>query len=316
VGKIKKIVFMNKILILGADGNLGAQIKKEFSSYSGAKVFSYNRGDLDLLEYDMIEPKISKIKPDVIINTAAYNLVDKCEDFEDEYKLAKKINSEALRYIGRAALSNNSLLVHYSTDYVFGGDVCCDGVCDEESLLKYKEKGGFMEDDERCPVNKYGETKMLGEIELQRLANKRLKYYIIRTSKLFGPKGKSNDSKENFFDLMLKIAKEKNEVNVVNEELSCFAYTPDLARSTREMIEEKKDFGFYHVRNNNPAIWYDAARELFRLRGVNAKINPVSSDKFPRPAKRPKYSVLANSKLSPLRSWQEALEDYLKYNKI
>ncbi|MDD3711198.1 MAG: NAD(P)-dependent oxidoreductase [Patescibacteria group bacterium] len=305
---------MKKILLLGSDGNLGDQLVNEFSNFPDFKVIGYTKKDLNLTEFDLIIPKISKIKPDIIINTAAYNNVDKCEEFEDEFKLAHKINGEALRYLGKAAIKNDSILVHYSTDYVFGGDVCQEEGCGAECLLNFKEKGGFREDDERCPINKYGLTKMSGEIELQRLANKKLKYYIIRTSKLFGPKGKSQDSKENFFDLMLKIANERKEIAVVSEELSCFTYTPDLAKRTREILEEKKDFGFYHVRNNDPAIWYDAARELFRLKKIGVRVKPVLSDKFPRPAKRPKYSVLANTKLPELRSWKEALKEYIKIN--
>jgi dTDP-4-dehydrorhamnose reductase len=303
---------MKKVLILGANGNLGSQLVKEFSNFSDYKIFSFNRSDLDLLEYNLIDPKISKIKPDIIINTSAYNAVDKCEEFEDEFKLAQKINGEALRYLGKAAISNNSILVHYSSDYVFGGDVCKDDGCEIECFLKIKEKGGFTEDDKQCPINKYGLTKMSGEIELQRLANKKLKYYIIRTSKLFGPQGKSPDSKENFFDMMLKIAQDRSEIQVVNEELSCFTYTPDLARQTIELLNNKNNFGIYHIRNSEPAIWYDAARELFKLKNIKVNIKPVSSDKFPRPAKRPKYSVLANTKLSYLRSWQEALREYVK----
>lgn len=314
VEKNKKIKNMRKILLLGADGNLGEQLVKEFSTNPDFQIIKYTKEDLDLLEQDLIIPKISKIKPDIIINTAAYNNVDRCEEFEDEFKLAQKINGEALRYLGKAAIKNNAILVHYSTDYVFGGDVCQEEDCGDECLLNFKERGGFREDDARCPINKYGLTKMSGEIELQRLANKKLKYYVIRTSKLFGPKGDSKDSKENFFDLMLKIAQDKKEISVVSEELSCFTYTPDLAAKTREILEDKKEFGFYHVRNNDPAIWYDAARELFKLKKINIKVVPVLADKFPRPAKRPKYSVLANTKLSHLRSWKEALKEYIKTN--
>lgn len=305
---------MKKVLILGADGNLGEQLVKEFSNFPDFQVIGYNKKDLNFLEPDLIIPKISKVKPDIIINTSAYNNVDRCEEFEDEFKIAHRINGEALRYLGKAAIKNNAVLVHYSTDYVFGGDVCQEEGCDSECFLDFKERGGFREDDERCPINKYGLTKMSGEIELQRLANKKLKYYIIRTSKLFGPQGKSKDSKENFFDLMLKIAQDKKEISVVSEELSCFTYTPDLAKRTREILEDKKEYGFYHVRNNDPAIWYDAVRELFRLKKIGVRVRPVLGDKFPRPAKRPKYSVLANTKLPELRSWKEALKEYLKIN--
>ncbi len=303
---------MNKVLILGSDGNLGSQLVKDFSNFSNSKVISFTRKDLDILDYDLMNFKISQLKPDIIINTVAYNAVDKCEEFDDEFKLAKKINGEALKYLGKTAIKNNSILLHYSTDYVFGGNICQENDCSDECLLSFKEKGGFLEDNDPCPINKYGLSKVLGEIELQRLASQKLKYYIVRTSKLFGPRGSSQNSKENFFDIMLKMANEKNELNVVSEELSCFTYTEDLARQSRELLQDRKDFGFYHIRNSEPAIWYDAARELFRLKNYMIKINPVSSEKFPRPAKRPKYSVLANSKLKPLRSWREALKEYLK----
>jgi len=152
---------------------------------------------------------------------------------------------------------------------------------------------------------------MLGEDEMLKLKNKDLKYYIIRTSKLFGPDNNSSVSKENFFDLMLKIAVGKKEINVVSEELSCFTYTPDLAKATKDLIEGNYDYGIYHIRNNEPSIWYDAAIELFKLKQISIKINPVLSANFPRPAKRPKYSVLANTKFPPLRSWKEALEEYI-----
>ena len=303
---------MKKILILGSKGNLGQQLQQEFSRFPEYSVTSYSREELDILNYDLVNSKISKIKPDAIINTASYNAVDKCEELENEFKLAKKINGEALRHLGKAAINNNAVLVHYSSDYVFGGDICLEDNCNSECLLKYKEKGGFREDDEQCPVNKYGASKVLGEVELQRLASKNLKYYVIRTSKLFGPRGDSANSKESFFDLMLRIADNRSEVNVVNEELSCFTYTPDLAMQTRNILEKKNDFGFYHVTNSDPAIWYDAARELFSLKGLNIKVNPVSASSFPRPAKRPKYSVLSNSKIPNLRSWKEALGEYLK----
>ncbi|MFA7364948.1 MAG: NAD(P)-dependent oxidoreductase [Patescibacteria group bacterium] len=304
---------MKKILILGSNGNLGGQLFDNIVGLSDFQVIPYDRTDLNLLEQDSIVSKISKVKPDLIINATAYNAVDKCEEFDDEFKLAKKINADALKYIGKAAIKNNAVLVHYSSDYVFGGDECTVG--DDDSFLKFKEKGGFTEDDVPCPINKYGITKLMGEEELLKLKDKNLKYYIIRTSKLFGPKGKSNEAKDSFFDLMLNISKDKKEVNVVSEELSCFTYTKDLAIQTLDILNNKEDFGIYHVRNSEPAIWYDAARELFRLKNIKTKINPVSSDLFPRPAKRPKYSVLANTKLPALRTWKDALEEYLKkYN--
>jgi dTDP-4-dehydrorhamnose reductase len=302
---------MKRILILGADGNLGSQLFDNASGLYNSQVIIFDKNDLDLLDQDSIISKITKLKPSLIINATAYNAVDKCEEFDDEFDLAKKINGEALKYLAKAAIKNDAILIHYSSDYVFGGDACS-VEDDNNSFLRFKEKGGFTEDDTPCPINKYGLSKLMGEEEILKLKDKGLKYYIIRTSKLFGPKGSSNESKDSFFDLMLNISKDKEEINVVSEELSCFTYTKDLAKQTLDIINNEEDFGIYHIRNSDPAIWYDAARELFRIKNINVKINPVRSDLFPRPAKRPKYSVLANTKLQALRSWKEALEDYLK----
>jgi len=301
---------MKKVLILGAKGNLGGQLVKEFNNKSEYEVFSYDSEDLNLLESDLIIPKVLEVKPNIIINATGYNAVDKCEEIEEEFQLAYKINVKAIKYLVQAAILSKAIFVNYSSDYVFGGDLCDDSKDDEKNFLKIKEQGGFLENDSRCPINKYGLSKMLGEDEMLKLKNKDLKYYIIRTSKLFGPNN-SSVSKENFFDLMLKIAVGKKEINVVSEELSCFTYTPDLARATKDLIEGNYDYGIYHIRNSEPSIWYDAAIELFKLKQISIKINPVLSANFPRPAKRPKYSVLANTKFPPLRSWKEALEEYI-----
>ena len=134
---------MKKVLILGSDGNLGGQLLKTIGDSSDTQVFAYNRKDLDLLDYDSIVPKISRIRPDIIINTASYNAVDRCEEFEDEFKLAKKINGETLKFLGKAAIKNNSVLVHYSSDYVFGGDICEEDGCGDDCLLSFKEEAGL-----------------------------------------------------------------------------------------------------------------------------------------------------------------------------
>ena len=302
---------MKKVLILGAKGNLGGQLIKEFNNESEYKVFSYDKEDLNLLESDLIIPKVLEVKPDIIINATGYNAVDKCEESEEEFQLAYKINVKAIKYLAQAAILSRAIFVNYSSDYVFGGDICDDSKDDQKIFLKIKEQGGFLENDRRCPINKYGLSKMLGEDEVLKLKDKDLKYYIIRTSKLFGPSENLSVSKENFFDLMLKIAVGKKEINVVSEELSCFTYTPDLAKATKDLIEGNYNYGIYHIRNNEPSIWYDAAIELFRLKQIGIKINPVLSTNFPRPAKRPKYSVLANTKFPSLRLWKEALKEYI-----
>lgn len=289
---------MFKILILGAKGSLGQQLVKIFKKDSQYEVISWDREEVDITDKDLVVKKVKDVKPDIIINVAAYNAMDKCETDEEEFELAKKINGEAVGYLAEAALEVGALLIHYSTDYVFDG----------------KKKRGYKEDDEARPISKYGETKLAGERALIALSGKGLKWYLIRTSKLFGPKGASDMAKESFFDLILRLSKERKEFNMVDkEEISCFTYTPDLAKATQELVESGRGYGIYHITNSGPASWYEAAKYLFDLKGVkDVKLNAVSSVDYPRPAKRPKYSVLLNTKLEPIRSWQEALRNYLK----
>ena len=289
-----------KVLILGAKGNLGGQLVKIFSD--DYEVIAWDRGEIDITDKELVFKKVNDVKPDIIINAAAYNAVDKCESDEQQFELATKLNGEAVGYLAESALEVNAVLVHYSTDYVFFGD-------NKEGL---PAQAGYKEDDEPKPVNKYGETKLIGEQELITRSGSGLKWYLIRTSKLFGPKGESGLTKQSFFDTILQLSKKRDYIDVVDEEVSCFTYTPDLAKATKELVESGRGYGVYHIVNSKSCTWYEAALELSNVAGVDIKVNPVTSDKFPRPAKRPKYSVLLNTKLEPLRDWREALEEYLK----
>lgn len=302
---------MKKILILGAKGNLGGQLIKVFSKKN--EVIAWDREEIDITDKELVFKKVGDIKPDIIINAAAYNAVDKCEEDENEFESAKKLNCRAVGYLAEAAISVNSILVHYSSDYVFGGKHT--KITKDERTERINEAGGFKEDDNPDPVNKYGETKLMGERELITRSGKGLKWYLIRTSKLFGPKGESEVAKPSFFDIMLKLAKEKEFLDVINEETSCFTYTPDLAKATKKIIESSAGYGIYHIVNEGPCTWHQAAKELFEIAGINIKVNPVSGDKFARPAKRPAYSVLLNTKFERLRDWHIALEEYLAIKK-
>jgi dTDP-4-dehydrorhamnose reductase len=286
-----------KIIVLGAKGNLGSQLTKIFGKEEGYEVIGWDKDDIDITDEELITKKVSDLKPNVIINASAYNAVDKCEKNDEEFALAKNINSDAVGYLAQAALENNALLIHFSTDYVFAG----------------KRKRGYKEDGAPDPINRYAETKLLGEKEMIKRSGLGLKWYLIRTSKLFGPKAESVNAKSSFFNLMMDAAKTRDSLDVVDEELSCFTYTPDLALATKKLIEDGKGNGIYHIINSGPVTWYEAAKELFKILGNNKiKLNPVLADKFPRPAKRPKYSVLINTKLEPLRDWREALKEYLR----
>lgn len=291
-----------KILILGAQGNLGTQLAKvtaaasdPFNPLNKNEVVAWDRSEIDITDQGLVKKKIADLKPDLIINAVAYNAVDQMET-DEGFELAKKLNSEAVGYLAEAALENNATLIHYSTDYVFAGD----------------KTEGYNEDDEPSPISKYGQSKRMGEEQLIKLSGKGLKWYLIRTSKLFGAQGSSEVAKPSFFDIMLKLSKEKNELEVVDEEVSCFTYTVDLAQATWTLIQNDYGFGIYHIVNEDSATWYQAVVELFKILKINTKVTPVTSDKFPRPAKRPKFSALNNNKFIKLRSYTEALREYFK----
>ena len=292
MAEVEEIVIkIMKVLILGAKGNLGSQLVRVF----GSEAIAWDREDLNITSREEVAAKISGLKPEVIVNAIAYNAVDKCEESESENALAKKLNGEAVGYLAEAALATNAVFIHYSTDYVFSGE----------------NVGGYNEDAKPGPINNYGKSKLFGEEILHTKSVQGLRYYLIRTSKLFGPKGASEFSKSSFFDTMFNLAKTKEELKVVDAEFSCFTYTVDLAQRTKELLEKEYPFGVYHLVNGGPATWYGAAAQLFKIAGIRVKLIAVGSEEFPRPAKRPKSSVLLNTKTSPLRNLSEALAEYL-----
>ncbi|MFA6194455.1 MAG: NAD(P)-dependent oxidoreductase [Patescibacteria group bacterium] len=282
------------ILILGGCGNLGSQLTKLFSA--DYETVSWDREDLDVLDSVALGAKVRELKPELIINTVAYNAVDKCED-KDGLAAAMKLNVALPEALAELAMEIGATLIHYSSDYVFSGT---------------EQKQSFNEDETPNPVNKYGESKFQGERELLRRAGLGLNYYLIRTSKLFGPAGSSPNAKPSFFDIMLNLAQDKKELTVVNEELSCFTYTSDLAAATRRLWELEVPFGIYHLINEGPATWYEAATELFRQKKMKVFLRAVRSENLLRAARRPKFSVLLNTRVHKLRNWKEALKEYLE----
>lgn len=277
-----------KVLIIGAKGMLGQELAREFSG-NGYEVSSWDKEEIDITKKEDVSKKISDLKPEIIINAAAYNAVDKIEESDKE--LGEAVNGYAVGNLSEAAGAVDAILVHYSTDYVFDG----------------KEIDGYKEDDEPRPQSVYAASKRLGEEQL-----KNEKYYLIRTSRLFGEPAVSEGAKKSFVDVMLRIAGEKDCLELVDEELSSPTYVCDLAERTREIVEWKKPFGIYHVTNVGGCTWYGWAKKIFELSSKSVKLIPVGADRFPRPAKRPKYSVLLNTKLPPMRKWEEALAEYLK----
>lgn len=304
-----------KVLIIGSMGMLGQELVQIFKKDSEYEVIGWDKSDIDITKSREISGKISKAKPEIIINATGYNAVDKAEE-KKEYELAKKLNGEAPGNLAKIAKKLGAVLVSYSSDYVFDGQPeieepsGCTHMCSSCSLHdNWQPQIGFDEYAKTKPISNYGRSKVLGEKEVKKNGKK---YYIIRLSKLFGRPAKSKNAKRSFFDVMLEAGMKNKEVKAVDEETSCFTYAPDLAQKTKEIIESQKPYGIYHIVNSDCCTWYEAVVELYKQAKIKTKVIPVSGSEFSRPAKRPHYSVLLNTKLNPMRSWKEALKEYLK----
>lgn len=275
---------------------LGQALVKEFSG-ADYEVIGWDKAELDITDRARALEKIGELKPKIIINAAAYNNVDRTETRDGD--LAFKINAEAVKYLIEASAQTGALFVHYSTDYVFRGD------CED----------GYAENAAPDPQSVYAKSKYEGEKHLLslRAARSNLKFYLIRTSRLFGPAGRGEGAKRSFVETMLDLVKNngKVELNLIDTEESSPTYVADLARATRELIESGALAGIYHRTNAGACTWYKWARKIFELAGLSVKLNPVPVSHFPRPAPRPKFSRLLTTKLPPLRPWEESLKEFL-----
>lgn len=285
---------MKKILIIGSKGMLGQELVKVFGVDKNYETVGWDIEDMDITDRGQIIKKVGDLRPEIIINAAAYNAVDKCEE-PAEFEKAKKLNGLAPSFLAICAKKLGAIFVHYSTDYVFDG----------------AKREGYKENDKPFPINNYGISKLMGEQAVQNAGGK---FYLIRLQKLFGQPTKSEDAKKSFFETMLGLSEIKKELEAVDDELANFTYAPDLAERTKYIIEQGLPYGIYHITNEGaPATWFGAAKILFDIVGKNdVKLIPVSAERFPRPAPRPKYSVLLNTKLPPIRPWTEALKKFLK----
>ncbi len=290
-----KLLYMNnKILILGAKGMLGQDLARIFEEHNEDKanfiLTLWDKEDIDITDEYQVKTKLAELQPEIIINCAAYTAVDDCETNKD---LALAVNNRAVGYLAQTGQKIGAVLIHISTDYVFDG----------------KNKIGYTEDSQEFgPLNFYGESKLLGEKTLRLIADK---YYLIRTSWLYGQHG------NNFVNTMLKLGEEKKELKVVNDQFGKPTYTIDLAKQILYILNNDLPYGNYHVTDETKEggiSWYEFAQEIFKQAKIEVKVNPCSSQEFPRPAKRPTYSALINTKLPKLRNWQAALSEYLATN--
>ncbi len=307
-----------KVVILGGLGMLGQALVDLFTHDPNYEVVAWDKDDVDVTNFVELREKLVAVKPSIILNCVAYNAVDLAEENDEEFGKALLLNRDVPGELATIANDLGATLIHYSSDYVFdgvfeektgggcGSSSCCGGNCHGGGVEK-----GYGENAFPNPLSRYAESKAAGEQAVMMNAKQ---YYVIRLSKLFGKPGVSPAAKKSFFDVMLGAGKTKEEVQVVDSETSCFTYAPDLAMATKDLIEDGDEYGVYHLPNTGGVTWYEAVLELYRQAGLSTKVVPVTPDAFPRPAKRPTFSVLINTKRPPLRRYEVALAEYLADN--
>lgn len=281
-----------KLLITGASGQLGADLCKTFR---GCDLIPLTHADLDVTDSKSVNEILDDFRPDVVINTAAYVRVDDCEVNQD---LAFRVNAHGARNVALAAEKIGAKLIHISTDYVFGGE--------GSRTFPYTELVVPV------PLNVYGNSKLAGERHVRRLCSRHI---IVRTSGLFGTAGSSGKG-GNFIETILRIGKERGELNVVNDQVFSPSYTIDVAEKIAELIETD-NYGIFHITNSGECSWFDFCQQIFHLSNVKTRVNPVTSVQYNQKAKRPAYSVLRHLHLSRLgmddmRPWENAITDYLR----
>lgn len=281
-----------KIALIGADGQLGTDIFKVFTA-GGFNVEGLTIDDINICDENICRAVIGKIMPDLIINTAAYNLVD---DSEDNAETAFKVNAEGVKNLCRICLEVDAALMHFSTDYVYSG---------------LDRQVPYTEDDCPMPLSMYGITKLAGEYIIKYMLQK---YFIIRVSGLYGHKA-SMGKGYNFVDLMMDLAGKPGDVTVVDDQELTPTSTKDVSEKLAELIITGK-YGTYNMTNSGSCTWYEFAREIFRLVKPDRKIRPIKTSELNSRARRPAYSVLDNKNLrnaglSDLRHWKEALQSYI-----
>jgi dTDP-4-dehydrorhamnose reductase len=281
-----------KILVIGKNGQLGRSIHKIVINNELRNVFVFvGRGELDFSQNDNIEKYFKENSFDVVVNCTAYTAVDKAES---EIELTNQINHLAVRKLAEIAYKKNIKLIHISTDYVFDGT----------GSKPYKET------DKTNPINVYGKTKLAGEKAFQEAMPTNA--IIIRTSWVYSEYG------NNFVDTMLKLGKERDKLNVVNDQIGSPTYATDLANAILKIIENKNyqtkspATEIYHYSNKGKVSWYEFAKEIFELADIHCAVKPITTKQYPTPAKRPKNTLMNKAKIAKtfsvgISDWKESL---------
>jgi dTDP-4-dehydrorhamnose reductase len=274
-----------KYLIFGKDGQLAKEFQKKLTK-ENRDFLALSHQECNISDLNKVLEIFKSYKPDIVLNCAAYNLVDKAEE---EYWNAYKTNALGVRNLAYLSKLYNSYLITYSTDYVFDGD---------------KENGLYKEEDKPNPLNEYGKSKLTGEKWV--LEENMQKYLIFRTSWVYG------EGKQNFIYKLMQWAQKSEYLKIAYDEISVPTSTKTIVEVTLKSIEQGLT-GLYHLTNSGYASRYEWAKEILRIKGINKFIYPVSKDIFNLPAKRAKFSAMSNEKICKdlnieIEDWKESLK--------
>lgn len=279
-----------RIALIGADGQLGSDLVK---SLGRDEVFPLYFPEFDVTRRDNVRSVFQSLRPDVLINTAAFHRVDECED---DPETSFRVNTIAVRDLALLARELGFTLVHFSTDYVFDGS----------------KRAPYIESDPPNPLNVYAVSKLAGEFFVRALVER---HFLIRTCGLFG-EASSREKGYNFVDRIIALAEEGKPLRVIDDQWVSPTSTKELAERTSDLIRTDQ-FGLYHLTSEGQCTWFQFAQEAFSLLGRRPRLEPVDSKTFAAKAQRPLYSVLENNRakeigLKNFSSWNEALRAYLE----
>jgi dTDP-4-dehydrorhamnose reductase len=273
------------VLVTGGNGQLGQSLQYVSNKYPEISFHFYSSIELNIVDLEEIKNKFQLLQPDFCVNAAAYTAVDKAET---ETEPAHLINVVGAKNLAQVCKDFDTTLIHVSTDFVFDGN----------------KQTPYLESDLTHPENVYGKTKREGEIEISNVLKK---HFIIRTSWLYSQFG------NNFMKTMLRLANEKEFLNIVNDQIGTPTNAVDLAEAIIKIIlSQSNNYGIYHYSNEGKTSWYEFAKKIFEINSVSIKVNPIPTENFPTPAKRPKYSVLDKSKIKKefkidIKNWEDSI---------
>jgi len=281
-----------KVVVLGSNGQLGSDVVRAFAE-NGDDVFPLTHSDIEIANGESVASKLRELQPALVVNTAAMHHVENCE-LKPESAFA--VNALGARNLALTARDIGAVLIHVSTDYVFDGG----------------KTSPYEEGDPPRPLSVYGNSKLAGEYFVRATLDK---HFLLRTSAIYGKSPCRAKGGLNFIQLMLKLAKERGEVRVVDSEIVTPTSTSDLARQM-VALSRCDSYGLYHATAEGACSWFEFAREIFTLTNTIVRLKVAGPNEFPAKVPRPKYSVLENRGLKLLglntfRPWQEGLQDYL-----